>query len=291
MLITCHAYIGTKIRILPYKIGVFCYFLVTFAHRNMNNMQDKRPLILISNDDGYLAGGICQLTEMLRPLADIIVFAPDSGRSGASMSITSSHPIKVIPVREESGLAVFSCTGSPVDCVKLALDSFVPRTPDLVVSGINHGDNSGVNVHYSGTMGAAIEGCLKNIPSIAFSSYNVDKNADFSSYSEVVIEICKNVIESGLPKGTCLNVNFPVSSDFKGVRVCRQDEGQWIGEWEVTCRKNGEKHYWLSGNYVSDVPNDTTTDRWALDHGYVSITPTKIDMTDYQVMKNISDWF
>lgn len=291
MLITCQTYIGTKIRILPYKNGVFCYFLVTFAHHNINNMQEKRPLILISNDDGYLAGGICQLVEMLRPLADIIVVAPDSGRSGASMSITSSHPIKVELVREENGLTVFACTGSPVDCVKLALDSLVPRIPDLIVSGINHGDNSGINVHYSGTMGATIEGCLKYVPSVAFSSCSFDKKADFSSYTPVVQKICKKVIECGLPKRTCLNVNFPVSSQFNGVRVCRQDEGQWVGEWEVTRRNNGDKHYWLSGNYVSDIPEDNTTDRWALDHGYIAITPTTIDMTDYRIMNNISDWF
>lgn len=254
-------------------------------------MQENRPLLLISNDDGYLAGGILQLVGMLKPLADIVVVAPESGRSGAGMAISSSVPVTVSRISQELGLTVFSCTGTPVDCVKLAIHSLVPRKPDLIVSGINYGDNSGVNAHYSGTMGVVLEGCVKGIPSIGFSSCDIDKAADFSPYTGVVQSLVSKVLEQGLPRRTCLNVNFPVGGQFKGVKVARQDEGQWHGEWIKSIHSDGTVSYMLSGDYCSEIPDDETTDRWALDHGYIAITPTTIDLTDYRFVDVVSEWF
>ena len=255
------------------------------------NMSDKRPLILISNDDGYLAGGINQLTDMVKSFGDVIVVAPDSGRSGAGMSITSSVPVSVRKIQDAPGCKVYACSGSPVDCVKLAVHSLTPRRPDLIVSGINYGDNSGVNAHYSGTMGVVLEGCIKGIPSIGFSSCETDKHTDFSPYTEFIQHVVEKTLAEGLPQGTCLNVNFPKGESYKGVKVARQDKGQWFGEWEITTRQNGDRHYWLSGEYVTDVPEDDGTDRWALDHGFIAVTPTTIDLTQYQFMDTLSEWF
>ena len=166
---------------------------------------NDRPLILITNDDGVEAKGIKELTECLRDLGDIVVFAPDGPRSGMASAITSLVPIKYTLVRKEKGLTVYSCTGTPVDCVKLALHTVVPRRPDVVIGGINHGDNSSVNVHYSGTMGVVIEGCLKGISSIGYSLCNHFADADFSSSLPYIRRITEQVLEHGLPLGFCLN--------------------------------------------------------------------------------------
>ncbi|MCF0159431.1 MAG: 5'/3'-nucleotidase SurE, partial [Bacteroidaceae bacterium] len=231
-----------------------------------------------------------ELVEMLRQMADLVVMAPDTGRSGTGMSMTVTLPVSVRKIPDEGGLIIYSCTGTPVDCIKLAMDSFVPRRPDLIVSGINHGENAGVNVFYSGTMGAVMEGCLKNIPSIGFSSAETDPQADFSAYAGVVTGICRAVLDNGLPIGTCLNVNFPLGNAYQGIRVARQDRGQWLGEWERLTRKNGMPHFWLSGEYHSDHPDDETTDQWALRKGYVTITPIRTDLTDYQLIDSLERW-
>ena len=181
-------------------------------------MKDK-PLILLSNDDGVAAKGIQELIKALRPVADLVVVAPSGPRSGASGAITSEVPLKCRMIRREPGLSVYECSGTPVDCVKLALHTIVPRKPDLVVGGINHGDNSSVNVHYSGTMGVVIEGCLKGIPSIGFSLCNHAADADFSFTLPYVRRITEEVLQHGLPVGICLNVNFPNDSVLKGVRT------------------------------------------------------------------------
>ncbi len=250
-------------------------------------MRSDKPLILISNDDGFQAKGINELVMFLRDIADLIVVAPDGPRSGSSGAITSASPVNYVKIREEEGLVVYKCSGTPVDSVKLALHVLVPRVPDMVIGGINHGDNSSVNVHYSGTMGVVIEGCLKGIPSIGFSLCNHSADADFSPSCPFVRTIVSTTLEKGLPYGTCLNVNFPDTDNLKGIRICRQTDGVWINEFAECNSPRGAGYYWLTGSYKNNEPDSTDTDHWALDNGYVAVTPTKIDVTSYKLMEEM----
>ena len=251
----------------------------------------KRPLILISNDDGYQARGINALVDMLRDMADLLVCAPDSGRSGFACAFSVTEPLRLQPVSSGQGLQVWRCNGTPVDCVKLALDRLLQgRRPDLVVGGINHGDNASVNTHYSGTMGVVMEGCMKYIPSVAFSLCDFSADADFLPLRPYVRSICQRVLSEGLPRGVCLNVNFPKTATFRGVKACRMSAGSWTHEI-VTCHHpRGYDYYWMVGAYSNDEPEAADTDRWALDHGYVAITPTRIDVTDYETMALLRSW-
>lgn len=250
----------------------------------------RKPLLLLSNDDGFDAKGIKELMNVLRPLADLIVVAPSGPRSGSAGAITSQVPLKCTLVSKEQGLVVYKCTGTPVDCVKLALHSIVPHMPDMIIGGINHGDNSSVNVHYSGTMGVVIEGCLKGVPSVGFSLCNHAPDADFSVALPYVRRIVENVLSEGLPVGVCLNVNFPDVKDLKGVRVCRQTDGSWTSEFVEREHPHGGKYYWMTGVYINNEPDAEESDHWALDHGYVAVTPTKIDVTAYEQMERLEKW-
>lgn len=252
-------------------------------------MSDERPLILVSNDDGYSAKGINVLMRVLMEFGDVVVVAPHTGRSGKGCSITSEVPINVWKVSEEPGLQVYACTGTPCDCVKVACHSVLSRRPALVVGGINHGDNSAVNAHYSGTMGVVIEGCMKGIPSIAFSLCSHDADADFSATKPVVRKIVAQVLRRGLPSGSCLNVNFPDTPNYAGVKICRQASGEWVNEWEAHEHPRGGRWYWLTGNFeCSDTAPDS--DRVALDENWVTITPTTIDFTDYALLNDMKNW-
>lgn len=255
-------------------------------------MNSTRPLILISNDDGYLAKGINELVSFLLPMADIIVAAPDGPRSGMACAITSQLPVTISLVSQSKGVTVYKCSGTPTDSIKLALETVVPRTPDLIIGGINHGDNSAVNVHYSGTMGVVLEGCMKSIPSIGFSVCDHDPDLDFTPTRPYIQRIVSQVLEKGIPVGTCLNVNFPQFAPYKGVKVCRQTVGCWENEWvSIPHPRGGEsKLYWLTGNFANYEPQATDNDRWALDNGYVSITPTLIDMTAYALLEEMKEW-
>ena len=253
-------------------------------------VKNMRPLILLSNDDGYRAKGINELMYILSEVADVVVVAPDGPRSGAGASITSEVPLKYELVSESEGLQVYKCNGTPVDCVKLGLDRVVSRRPDLVIGGINHGDNSSVNVHYSGTMGVVIEGCLKGVPSIGFSLCDHSEDAYFAGCSPYILRIVAEVLDRGLPYGTCLNVNFPVCESFKGVRICRQTDGVWTQEFEPRQHPKGKPYFWLTGVYKNNEPEAMDTDHWALEHGYVAITPTTIDVTDYQLKQEMNHW-
>lgn len=250
---------------------------------------NEKPLILVSNDDGYLAKGINSLVTVLKEFGEVIVVAPHTGRSGKGCAITSENPIKVELVSNEPGVKVYSCTGTPSDCVKVACHAFVPRLPDLVIGGINHGDNSAVNAHYSGTMGVVLEGCMKGIPSIAFSLCSHDADADFTPTFNVIRKVVANVLEKGLPKGSCLNVNFPDTPSYAGVKVCRQASGAWVNEWESHEHPRGGKWWWLTGEFVVEE-QCLDADRVALDNNYVTITPTKIDFTDYALLESMRDW-
>lgn len=251
-------------------------------------METKRPLILISNDDGVTAKGINALIEYLCPLGDVVVMAPDSARSGSGCALTVTQPVYYQLVREEPGVTVYACSGTPTDCIKLARNTVLDRQPDLVVGGINHGDNSGTNVHYSGTMGVAFEGCLNGIPSIGFSLCDHHPDADFSNCAVYIQSIVRTVLESGLPEHVCLNVNFPKTTDIKGMRVCEQGMGRWQNEWEPCPRKFDDKYFWLSGEFIKADPENNRTDTYALSQGYVTITPIVVDLTAYSFIDELN---
>ena len=253
-------------------------------------MKIKKPLILISNDDGYRAKGINSLVDMVRDLGDVLVCAPEGARSGNATAFSAVSPLRLVLRTEEEGLKVWSCNGTPVDCVKLALNQFCnERLPDIVIGGINHGDNASVNTHYSGTMGVAMEGCMKYLPSVAFSLCDFHEDADFSPLRPLVRLITRKVIDEGLPKGVCLNVNFP-KEPFKGVRVCRMAHGTWYEECVKERHPRGYDYFWMVGKYRNDEPEAEDTDNWALTHGYVAITPTRMDVTHYEMMRQMNNW-
>lgn len=251
-------------------------------------MEKKSPLILIANDDGYQSGGLRQLVDFISDMGEIFVCAPDGPRSGYSRAFSAVPPLYLHRQADLYGATVWSCSGTPVDCIKIALDQLLDgRLPDLVIGGINHGDNSTVNTHYSGTMGVAIEGCLKYIPSIAFSSCDYNPDADMSGLRDYVRKIVKHVLDNGLPKGVCLNVNFPKVDHFEGIRVRRMGYGSWIHEVVACKHPRGADYYWMTGHYRDDEPDATDNDRWALNHGYVCVTPTLIDVTAYGYMNQL----
>jgi 5'-nucleotidase len=245
----------------------------------------EKPLILITNDDGVTARGIQELTASLRDLGRLVVFAPDGPRSGMSGAITTSGPIEYELVSETNDLIVYKCSGTPVDCVKLAVH--VGIRPDLLVSGINHGGNMSICVHYSGTMGAAIEGCILGIPSIGLSLDYYGQNPDFSESCRLGQILAEYVLREGLPQGSCLNLNIPALEKVKGIQICRQADARFTGEYIPVEADNGAPAYCLSGNlYINKYfpDNDTT----ALDNGYASLVPCKIDVTDYDFMAKLS---
>ena len=248
-----------------------------------------RPLILISNDDGYTAKGINFLIEALRPHADIFVMAPDGPRSGGSCAITSASPLRYRKIREEEGLTICACTGTPADCIKVALNECLTRKPDLVLGGINHGDNSAVNAHYSGTMGVCYEGAMAGFPAVAFSLDNHSSEADFTPLRPYLVDITLKVLKEGLPAFSCLNVNFPNTPEFKGVKVCRMGKSRWVKETHKCLHPTTNQPYlWLVGYRENLEPEATDTDIWALENNYVAVTPVTLDVTDYQLLKQLS---
>ncbi len=254
-------------------------------------MNDKKPFILVSNDDGYHAKGLNSLIHFLSDMADILVCAPDSARSGYSTAFSAVTPLRLKKRRSHAGAEIWSCNGTPVDCVKLALSELCPRLPDMVIGGINHGDNASVNSHYSGTMGVTREGCMKYIPSVAFSLCDYHEDADFEPLRHTIRQVVKKVLEVGLPRCVCLNVNFPLVDEFKGIKVCRMAKGRWLHEVSRANHPRGYDYYWLIGDYTNDEPEAEDTDNWALTHGYIAITPTTIDVTAHEAVEDIRKWF
>jgi 5'-nucleotidase len=246
-----------------------------------------RKLILITNDDGISAKGIQSLIRFLRPLGELLVVAPDSAKSGQSCALTVTAPVHYRQRSAEEGLTVYDCSGTPVDCVKIARGELLQRPPDLLISGINHGDNSATSVHYSGTMGAVIEGCLNGIPSIGFSLCDHRTDACFEPLKEWIIRITEKILNQPPPPSTCLNVNFPQGENYRGLRVCEQAKGIWESEWEPCPRQADKNYFWLAGSFVPAEPENEKTDYWALENGYVAVTPVTIDATAYDYMKTL----
>ena len=254
------------------------------------------PLILITNDDGYAATGIQALVRAVAPLGDIYVVAPDGARSGAAASISSATPVTVRPVTlpgEGRGLSFYACSGTPVDCVKLALEQIVPRRPDLILSGINHGDNASISVHYSGTMGAVLEGCLKGIPAVGISLWlrRGQRYEDIPVPEDTlaaIAQLCQGVLEQGLPQDTCLNINLPPTPSFRGWRVCRQARGQWTAEWLPLAEDGDQRSFQLTGEFTDLEPDAPDTDFAALRAGYASIVPVTTDTTAHNALNQIN---
>lgn len=250
-----------------------------------------RPLILITNDDGVHAKGLRSLTQAVKDLGDVIVCAPDQPQSGMSAAITVGRPIHFTRHPDADGVSVYSVSGTPVDCVKLALHAIVPRKPDLVLSGINHGSNAGTSVTYSGTMGAVLEGCMVRIPSVGFSLLDYSPDADFAPAMPALVDITRKVIASGLPAGVCLNVNMPAHVVPAGVRTCRAATGHWTEEYADYTDPLGRPFYWLTGRFVNDEPTATDTDEYWLSRHYISVVPTLPDQSALTAIPRLAPLF
>lgn len=240
----------------------------------------KRPTILITNDDGIDAQGIRFLIDVIRDLGDVVVVAPDSPQSGMGHAITVNSPLRLKMRVEEDGYREYSCNGTPVDCVKLGEQIVIKGKPDLLVSGVNHGSNAAVNIVYSGTMAAAIEGCIDRIPSIGFSMNDFSDDLNFEPAREYIKHIATQVLEKGLKEGICLNVNFPVTEKIKGIKVTRQADACWREEFDSRTDPRGGNYHWLTGKFVSR-DNGHENDIKTMEEGYASIVPVKIDFTAY----------
>ncbi len=264
-----------------------------FAERNQFFTMSKRPLILVTNDDGITAPGIRALIVVMNTIGDVVVVAPDSPQSGMGHAITINDTLFCDPISidPEGPQNEYQCSGTPADCVKLANQQILDRKPDLCVSGINHGSNSSINVIYSGTMSAAIEAGIEDIPAIGFSLLDYNTAASFEHCKPFIQSIAKQVLENGLPNGVVLNVNFPKVSDtpLKGVKICRQANARWLEDFDKRTNPMGREYYWLSGTFVNLDPS-TDTDEWALEHNYVSIVPVQYDLTAYHSIKKLSNW-
>lgn len=244
----------------------------------------ERPLILVSNDDGIDAKGVRELVGFLEGLGDVICVCPDGPRSGQSMAITVNEPLRIRRHEDWHGAAMYSVNGTPVDCVKLSMHTIVPRRPDLMVSGINHGSNASVNVNYSGTMGAVLEACSCGIPSVGFSLTDYNPDADFGCVLPVVKRLLPRVLAGGLPAGVCLNVNVPVDCAPGAVRVVKAARGTWVNEYQDYRDPFGRRFYWLTGKFVNLSPDDVDTDEWCLAHGTASVVPCSLDRTTNDAM-------
>lgn len=250
----------------------------------------KKPTILVVNDDGITAPGIKALMEVMQELGRVVVVAPDSPQSGMGHAITIGKPLRLDKVDIYEGIEMYRCSGTPVDCVKLAVNSvFKGNKPDLCVSGINHGLNNSINVLYSGTMSAAVEGAIESIPSIGFSLDDFTLQADFSHSLKYVKEIARQVLENGLPANTLLNVNFPNTAHIKGIKICRQANAKWAEEFDERIDPHKRPYYWLTGVFqLNDAGEDT--DVWALTHDYVSVVPVQFDMTAHHAIPVLNNW-
>ena len=252
----------------------------------------KRPLILVTNDDGINAPGIRTLISVVKNIGDVIVVAPDSPQSGMGHAITINstlHSSRITPKNSE--IIEYSCSGTPADCVKLAINELMPRKPDLCVSGINHGSNSSINVIYSGTMSAAIEAGIEGVPAIGFSLLDYSWNADFSHSKDFIRKITLNALNNGIPKGVVLNVNIPAvkKSDIKGVKICRQAKAYWVEEFDKRKNPLGQEYYWLTGKFVNKDQGEDT-DEWALKNNYISIVPVEFDLTAHHAIQDLNQW-
>ena len=253
---------------------------------------EKKPLILVTNDDGITAPGIRTLIEIMNEVGETVVVAPDSPQSamGHAITINSTLHCEKIIVNNGSQLE-YSCSGTPADCVKLAINELLDRKPDLCVSGINHGSNSSINVIYSGTMSAAMEAGIEGIPAIGFSLLDYKWTADFNPLRKYIKQITTKALSNGIPENVVLNVNFPKLKEeqIKGIKICRQAKANWVEKFDKRTNPMGREYYWLTGSFVNQ-DKGADTDEWALKEGFVSIVPTQFDLTAHHSIQQLNTW-
>ncbi|TVR80874.1 MAG: 5'/3'-nucleotidase SurE [Chitinophagaceae bacterium] len=254
-------------------------------------MPKKKPLILVTNDDGITAPGIRALIDAMSEIGDVVVVAPDKPQSGMGHAITLNDPLRIEKVDIFKNVkAAYQCSGTPVDCVKLAKDKILKGNPDLCVSGVNHGSNSSINVIYSGTMSAAVEASIEGIKAVGFSLLDYSFEADFEGSKKYAKLIAENMLKAGIPDGTLLNVNIPAipANEIKGMKVVRQAVAKWEEDYDERQDPRGKNYFWLSGKFVNyDKGKDT--DEWALENNYVSIVPVQFDLTAHHTIRYINE--
>jgi len=279
---------------MPKKTNIFALYMtkksISSAARKSKPKAGKttisslkeKPVILITNDDGVTAPGIMNLVEAVKDLGKVVVVAPDKPQSGMGHAITIGQPLRLHKANVFGDIEAYSCTGTPVDCVKLAVDKVLHRKPDLCLSGINHGANHSINVIYSGTMSAAVEAAIESIPSAGFSLLDYSIEADFTGARKYVRMVVEKMLATKMDKHTVLNVNIPAlpAEALKGFKLCRQAYAKYEEDFMERQDPHGRKYYWLTGEFVNfDKGKDT--DVWALANGYVSVVPVQFDMTHY----------
>lgn len=255
-------------------------------------MNQNRPLILVTNDDGISAPGIKALIEVMMKLGDVVVVAPDSPQSAMGHAITINNTLHIEKISlHHPEIIAYSCSGTPVDCVKMGVHEILKRKPDLCVSGINHGSNSSINVIYSGTMSAAVEAGIEGIPAIGFSLLDYQWSADFEPAKSFIQTIAEEVIQNGLPDGVILNVNIPKksASEIKGIKVCRQAKAMWQERFDKRTNPQGKEYYWLTGEFVNQDQGEDT-DEWALANGYISLVPVQFDLTAHHAIQKLNTY-
>ncbi len=252
-------------------------------------IEENDKLILITNDDGLYAAGLKVLSGVMEEFGKVVIISATESRSGMSQALTVKEPLRVKLLEETDKHRIYACSGTPTDGVKLANNQLLERRPDFLVSGINHGSNASVSVLYSGTMAAALEGCLYGITSAGFSLNSFSPTADFTVCEKYIRQVMIMLNDNPLPQGICLNVNIPAipAGDIKGIRLCRQAMGNWTEEFEKRKDPMGKTYYWLTGNFSNSEPEATDTDVWALENGYVSLVPISADMTAYNYLDKL----
>ena len=250
-------------------------------------------LILLTNDDGLYAAGLKTLLEVMEEFGKVVLISTMESRSGMSQALTVKTPLRVKLLEENDKHRLYACSGTPTDSIKLAVNQLLERKPEWVVSGINHGANASVSVLYSGTMAAALEGCLYGISSVGFSLNNFSSDADFSVCKEYIRIVMKKISSMPLPLGICLNVNIPASKkdEVKGIKICRQAKGSWKEEFEKRKDPMGKTYYWLTGVFINQEPEAIDTDEWAIANNYVSVVPVTVDMTAHGYVSELKEIF
>lgn len=250
-------------------------------------------LILLTNDDGLYATGLKTLLEVMEEFGKVLLISTIESRSGMSQALTVKTPLRVKLLEENDSHRIYACNGTPTDSVKLAVNQLLEKPPDWVVSGINHGSNASASILYSGTMAAAIEGCLYGISSVGFSLNSFLPTADFSVCKKFIRIVMNMLLEGPLPEGICLNINVPAikEGEIKGIKICRQAKGSWSEEFEKRKDPMGKTYYWLTGTFQNHEPEATDTDEWALTNNFVSVVPVTVDMTAYHYLDELKSRF
>jgi 5'-nucleotidase len=266
--------------------------VLKFSKQRKKLLKMKHPLILVTNDDGIAAPGLKALVEVMSTLGTVIVVAPDSPQSAMGHAITINSTLHINKISAENDpITQYSCSGTPVDCVKMAVSEIIKQKPDLCVSGVNHGSNSSINIIYSGTMSAAVEAGIEGIPSIGFSLCDYEWNANFEPCKTYIKKIALEVLQKGLPDGVVLNVNFPKKNadELKGIKICRQAKAMWVEKFDKRITPMGKDYYWLTGEFINQDKGEDT-DEWALQNGYISIVPVQFDMTAHHAIQQLNTW-